>query len=79
MAKAIVRIGYKDYVMDAADALKLVEVLSNTERYESKYHPNTKNYSYHVYQDDTENVSEIKIITDNHYRVAKAAGKSETK
>lgn len=81
MTKAVIRFGYKEYVMEPAKALQFAEMLNNLERYESKYHAgegDTKsNYTYHVYEEEGETISEIKLITDHQYRVAKAAGKPE--
>lgn len=81
MTKAIIRFGYKEYVMEPAKALQFAEMLNNLERYESKYHSggeNNKSYStYHIYEEGEETISEIKLITDHQYRVAKAAGKPE--
>jgi hypothetical protein len=79
MTKAIVRVGYKDYVMTLPQAIQFSEMLGNIERYESKYHVEsdnkTTNYTYHIHQEEEEPITEIKLISDHHYRVAKAAGK----
>jgi len=81
MSKAIVRVGFRDYAMDTDKAIQLVEMLSNTERYESKYRQGGDDkkgsYTHHIYTDDEESVANIKIITDDHYRMAKLAGKPE--
>jgi hypothetical protein len=81
MTKAVVRFGYKEYVMEPAQALQFAEMLNSMERYESKYQeePDTRKskYTYHVYEEEAESITEIKLITDHHYRVAKAAGKPE--
>ena len=81
MTKAVVRFGYKEYVMEPAKALQFAEMLNSMERYESKYHTDatakTGNYTYHVYEEEGESITEIKLITDHHYRVAKATGKPE--
>ena len=81
MTKAVVRFGYKDYVMEPAQALQFAEMLNSMERYESKYNQGsdnkTSNYTYHVYEEESESITEIKLISDHHYRVAKAAGKPE--
>lgn len=81
MTKAIIRFGYKEYVMEPAQALQFAEMLNNLERYESKYHSGeggNKSYStYHIYEEGEETISEIKLISDHQYRVAKAAGKPE--
>jgi hypothetical protein len=79
MTKAIVRVGYKEYIMTLPQAIQFSEMLGSMERYESKYNSNSDNkttsYTYHVYEEEEEAITEIKLITDHHYRVAKAAGK----
>lgn len=73
MAKAILTIGYTDYVMDLKDAVTIAEMLSKAERYENKYvsgGPNTQ----HIYENDKE-LGSIKLISDSLYQMAKLAGK----
>jgi hypothetical protein len=36
--KAIIKLGYKDYVLNVEDAVKIMELLENAERYETQYH-----------------------------------------
>ena len=79
MTKAVVRFGYKDYVMELPQALQFAELLGGMERYESKYNEGSENrkgsYTYHAYEEEEESITEIKLVTDHHYRVAKATGK----
>lgn len=78
MAKAIVTIGYKDYVMDVEDAVTILGLLEKAERYETQYQKNSSNYTHHVYEQElTDNVKDLKIITDKAYRFAKLAGRPE--
>jgi hypothetical protein len=76
MARAVINVGYKDYILDAKDALTVLELLANAERYEQKYSPKTT--TYHVYEQESDNgISQLKIIHDNLYRMAKLAGRPE--
>jgi hypothetical protein len=79
MTKAIVQVGYKNYIMTLPQAIQFAEMLSNIERYEAKYTSGgdkpTSGYTYHIFEEEEEPITEIKLITDHHYRVAKAAGK----
>ena len=76
MAKAIIRIGYKDYIMNTQDALHILDLINKAERYETTYTPNTRNKTYHVYdtpmEDKTDN---LEIVHDDLYRMAKLAGR----
>lgn len=78
MAKVIVSIGYKDYVMDTKDAMAVVEAMGSAQLYESKYRDRSEGGStYHIWDqtlDDAINVG-MKLLPDNLYRLAKLAGK----
>lgn len=74
--KAIVQIGYKNYVMDASKALTLLGVLDGAEVYDTKWDSQTKTTSYFVYeQDNGDNIREMKLLPDALYKLAKLAGK----
>jgi hypothetical protein len=76
--KAIVNIGYKNYVMDAEKALQLLSVLEGAELYDSRWNSETKQSSYFIYpQDSGDFIWEMKILPDALYRLAKLAGKPE--
>jgi len=76
MARAIVRIGYKEYIMNTADALHILDLLSKAERYEAKYDHENKSKTYHVYDVLAEDKTEhLEIIHDDLYRMAKLAGR----
>lgn len=82
MAKAIIRLGYKEYVLDAEKAMRLVVSLMDAELYETKYDrgENGKTTTtYHVYPrtDATEQIETVQLMTDEFYRMAKLAGKPE--
>jgi len=79
----IVTLGYTDYVVQTKDALTLLEILSNAERYEDRYisgdsKTNTTGkayHTYHVYENDA--VINAKVLPNEKYRMAKLAGKPE--
>jgi hypothetical protein len=77
MTKAVISFGYRNYVMDVSKAVQFAELLNGLERYENKYNKEGNNYTYHVYESEEETITEIKLISDHQYRVAKAAGKPE--
>jgi len=77
----IVTLGYTDYVVQTKDALTLLEILSNSEKFEDRYvskedKGNTTGeayHTYHVYENDA--VVNARVITNEKYRMAKLAGK----
>ena len=77
----IVTFGYTDYVVQTKDALTLLEILGNSEKYEERYIPKDDKgntigesyHTYHVYANDS--VVSAKTISDEKYRLAKLAGK----
>jgi hypothetical protein len=75
--KAVISFEYKYYVMDAQKALQFVQLLEGMERYDSKFNKDTNSYNFYVYEEEAETISEIKLISDHQYRVAKAAGRPE--
>lgn len=72
--KAIVKVGYKDYVMDAEKAIAFLALLDNAEVYEGKWEGNT-NAHYIFPQDNHDHIRELRILPDAFYRMAKLAGK----
>ena len=74
--KAIVNIGYKNYVMDTEKAIAVLEMLSGAEIYDSKWSSLSKQTSHYIYQqDDADFIREMKLLPDALYRMAKLAGK----
>lgn len=73
MPKAVINIGYKDYVVELEEAFSIARAICGGERYESKY--NGGNSTIHAYQDSDRDGLNIRIITDETYRLAKLAGK----
>ena len=79
----VIEIGYESYVLPTEKALQLIEILELAERYERKYWSKDEResrgmkeeYTYHVYPNDKQ--YNMKIISDDMYRMAKLAGKPE--
>jgi hypothetical protein len=79
----IVSIGYQEYALPTKDAVTIMEILSNAERYEERYvskdDKNNKTgdsyQTFHVYDNDT--TFSAKVIPNDRYRLAKLAGKPE--
>ena len=77
----VVDLGYRSIVLPREEAFKLAEILEKAETYESKYWSADKRkamgmtdeHTYHVYPND--NHTNMRLITDEHYRMAKLAGK----
>ena len=70
---------YASYVMSPKDALAMAEILQRAEKYEKKYRKDevtgTSDYTYHVWPSPEE--INMKLISDDAYRLAKLAGKPE--
>jgi hypothetical protein len=79
MSKAIVRVGYEDYIVDADKALAIVEALANAERYEMKYYRAEGDvaayHTHHVYDMDTDKKFHIEVLSNKFYLLCKMAGK----
>ena len=79
----IIGLGFKSYVMANKDAIALAEILSKAEVYESVWiRPEERgnagpDYTYHVYGNDQQ--VDMKLVSDDFYRMAKLAGKPEKK
>ena len=77
MKKAIIRIGYRDYVLNTEDAIKVLSVLAEAELYETKWVDENKAYNHYIFKakkDARENIVDIRLISDETYRLAKLAG-----
>jgi hypothetical protein len=77
MSKVVIEIGYKKYIVNADDAIKMAAMLSSAEMYEMTYakdHKGDTMTMHYVYpQEDMR--WHIEIMPDNVYRMAKLAGK----
>lgn len=79
--KAVITIGYHDYVMEAEDALALLQVIARGERYHSKWRKaGDEGTSYYIWTESEQsgnhgnNIGVLRLISDDHYRIAKLAG-----
>lgn len=72
MDKVIINVGYQHYIMSTEDALTVARILNNAEKYQTKGYGEDR--AYYVWQDDKIVVSQLELITDTIYRVAKLAG-----
>ena len=77
MTKAIIRIGYDQYVMEAKDALTIHEILAKAECFKREYRNRDEGGPlYYIWEQDLDNESRsFEIMPDNLYRMAKLAGK----
>lgn len=75
MTKAIFEVGFTGYVLDVKDALLVAELLSKAEKYEQKYGRGvTDNNTHHIYPNNVNQFTTIKLMSDELYRMAKLAG-----
>jgi hypothetical protein len=77
MAKVLIEIGWKKFVVDAAEALAVSDMLSKAEMYETKYvkDSNDKQVSMHYVYPQEDSNWRMEIMPENIYRMAKLAGK----
>lgn len=72
MDKAIVTVGYQQYIIPTKDALELARILNSAERYETKGYGDEK--SYYVWSDHRAAIPVLEFVTAEIYRMAKLAG-----
>lgn len=73
MRKAIVAIGYTQYVLDIDKAVKLTELLEEAELYDEQWTDGKS--SHYIYEQDSRDlVRTMKIIPQSFYRIGKMAG-----
>lgn len=77
MPKAVLSLGYSEYVLEMKDALTVAELLGKAEKHESKYHSSTSSRTHHIYENEETEFGQLRLITDSFYRMAKLAGKPE--
>lgn len=79
MTKAVLQLGYDQYVLDAQDALKVYEIIAKAERYKSMYRSREEGGSVHYVWDQGEEreMRDLRIMPDSLYRMAKLAGKPD--
>lgn len=79
MKKAIVQVGYTQFVLDTQKALALLELLAEAEVYEEKWRKQEDGgTTHHVYPQDTnDGIRQLKVVPTAFYHMAKMAGKPE--
>jgi hypothetical protein len=79
MKKAIVQVGYTNFLLDTPKALALLELLAEAELYEEKWRKQEEGgTTYHIYPQDTnEGIRHLKVIPQAFYQMARMAGKPE--
>lgn len=75
MAHVVVKIGYVEYVLPAKVAMDFIEIMAKAEKFEKRFHAETKTLTYHIYPDETEHT--LTILNNDIYNTAKLAGKPE--
>ena len=77
MTKAIIRLGYDQFVMEAKDALTIHEILAKAECFKREYRSKDDGGPlYYIWEQDVYSEARgFEIMPDNLYRMAKLAGK----
>lgn len=79
MSKALISIGYTDYVMDIGDAVTVMEIMAKAENYKAvtDYNAKPNITAYYVWEQEPNRKASttMQLLPDAVYRVAKLAGK----
>jgi len=83
MSKALIRVGYNEYVMDISDAVTVMEIILKAENYRANTNYNTapSTTTYYIWgqeEKQADNIS-VQLLPETRYRVAKLAGRPEDK
>lgn len=77
-AKMVLTLGYESFVMDAAKAVAIVELLHDAETYKSEWHGAVGDIpayqSYHVFANTNTQAIRLEVLTAAAYALAKLAG-----
>lgn len=80
--KALIKIGYHEYVLDITEAVKLMALFEKAEFYEDQWHPadgDIDSYtSHHIGSLKIDNFPKMKIMPSDLYHVALIAGPKDT-
>lgn len=80
MSKAVISYGYGQLIMDTKDAITVLEIISSAEIYKEKYRSTAEGGStYHIYPQSHDSTNNMRIISDDLYRMAKLAGEPDEK
>jgi hypothetical protein len=74
VTKVIVAVGYTQYVLDAKDALQLLDLMNGAEKYEAKWRAGGDT-THHVYAQEDDNTITMKLLPQHMYTMYKLAGK----
>jgi hypothetical protein len=75
MSKAVIRLGYDDYVVDADVAVMLAQTIANAERFKRQGYG--KDATFNVWDAGDRQSITIEFIPDTIYRMGKAAGEPD--
>jgi len=83
MAKIKITMGYRSFILPAAKAVTLLELLDSVEMYEDKYHSGEEGkpgfYTQHVYDLDADEklINNVEFVNESSYKMYKLAGKPQ--
>lgn len=76
--KAILSVGYKHYVVEAADAVRVAEILLGAELYATKYRTDaeggTTRHIWSTKTDGDDPIITVQLLSDTKYGMYKLAG-----
>lgn len=82
MSKVVIDMGYKSYVMDAEQGIAVLNALSDCEVYQEKYHSAVDGKpsfnTHHIYALDSTSGIQMRLISNDAYKMYKLAGKPES-
>jgi hypothetical protein len=75
--RAVVSVGYTQIVLDIEDAVTVARILNAAENYALKWREGGDTATYHIFNraDNKLTVTDLRLISDDHYRIAKLAGR----
>lgn len=75
MSKAVIRIGYTDYVMETKDAVAVAEAMQRAELYKERWRKvEDGGTTYHIWEQTEFMELTIKPLPDTTYKMYKLAG-----
>lgn len=77
MTKAVIRLGYTDYVVELEEAVAITNALANAEEFQQVGYGDDR--AYYIWREPKADRVTIQVINDELYRVASMAGKPENK
>lgn len=77
MSRCVIALGYKNYIVNTEQAIRLAEMLSTAEMFEEKYNGSGGSNTFHVWEQEEAGKFNMTILPDSVYRIGKLAGKPE--